>query len=517
MRHTASVRRNPDTDRVLATVMFTDIVGSTVLAASVGDRRWQDLLHRHHALVRAALKRHRGREIDNAGDGFFAIFDRPAQAITCATEIARSVRSLGLQVRAGLHTGEVELRGKTASGIAVHVGARVLGEAGPDEILVTATLKDLVAGSSIEFRDRGTASLKGVPGEWRLYAVVAPAEGTESAPVEAAAAEGVRAGRDRRMAALIVVVGLVAVVAVGAFLVLPELTRQPVVPTTDTIARLPAGAAAFDLAVDVGQRPTGLAFGEGAVFVINFADQTLSRVDVQSGRVDANPAVGGTPTGIATGAGAVWVSAGFGLAREDGGVVRFNARTLQRETPVQIGNGAGALAFGEGALWVADRLRNLVVKIDPTTNAVAAEVPLGNAPDAVVVGAGSVWVSSSLAGVLWKIDPVGLGVVPISLATSPTALAVGDDTVWVSSEQTDMLTGISSATNSTTKTIPVGDGPRGLVASDGFVWVALGGAGEVVRVDPAREEVAQSLTLDGSPESVVVADDGSLWVSVHSP
>ena len=160
-----------ESDRVLATILFTDIVGSTKKAVELGDARWREVLENHHALIRRQLVRYQGRELDNAGDGFFASFDGPARAIRCACEITESVKELGIDVRAGLHTGECELVGEKVGGIAVHIGSRVAGQAGPGEVLVSGTVKDLVAGSGIQFRERGTAELKGVPGEWRLYAV----------------------------------------------------------------------------------------------------------------------------------------------------------------------------------------------------------------------------------------------------------------------------------------------------------------------------------------------------------
>ena len=157
-------------DRVLATVLFTDLVGSTERAAELGDRRWRDLVEQHHAAVRRELGRFDGREVDTAGDGFFATFDGPARAIRCAQAIIEAVRPLGLDVRAGLHTGEVEVADGKVAGIAVNIGARVAARADTGEVLVSSTVKDLVAGSGIDFDDRGTASLKGVPGEWRLFA-----------------------------------------------------------------------------------------------------------------------------------------------------------------------------------------------------------------------------------------------------------------------------------------------------------------------------------------------------------
>ncbi len=158
-------------ERVLATVLFTDIVGSTAKATELGDRAWRELLEQHHRLIRRELIRFRGAELDVAGDGFFARFDGPARAVRCACAITESLRGLGLELRAGLHTGECELLDGKVGGIAVHIGARVAKEAEPGEVLVSSTVKDLVAGSGLRFRDRGTAALKGVPGDWRLYAV----------------------------------------------------------------------------------------------------------------------------------------------------------------------------------------------------------------------------------------------------------------------------------------------------------------------------------------------------------
>jgi class 3 adenylate cyclase len=158
--------------RVLATVLFTDIVGSTEQAVELGDRRWRELLEAYHALARRTLGRFRGREVDTAGDGFLAVFDGPARAVRCACSISQEAARLGLQIRAGLHTGECELVGDKVRGVAVHIGARVVAQAGPGEVLVSSTVKDLVARSGIDFEDRGTHSLKGVPGEWHLFAVV---------------------------------------------------------------------------------------------------------------------------------------------------------------------------------------------------------------------------------------------------------------------------------------------------------------------------------------------------------
>jgi class 3 adenylate cyclase len=162
-------RHRPEPDRVLATVMFTDIVGSTERAAEMGDQRWRELLGSYYDVMRKELGIFRGHEVDTAGDGLLATFDKPARAIRCACSAREKLRRLGLQVRTGLHTGECELIGDSIGGIAVHIGARVAAAANPDEVMGSSTVKDLVAGSGIKFADHGLHTLKGVPGEWRLF------------------------------------------------------------------------------------------------------------------------------------------------------------------------------------------------------------------------------------------------------------------------------------------------------------------------------------------------------------
>jgi class 3 adenylate cyclase len=165
-------RGAPDLDdRVLATVLFTDIVASTERAASLGDRRWRQILDEHDSVTRSEIERFRGRLVKSTGDGFLATFDGPARAIRCAVALTNAVRPLGIEVRTGVHTGEVQVREEDLGGIAVHIADRVMGEAGPGEVLVSGAVPPLVAGSGIEFDDRGVRPLKGVPGEWRLFAV----------------------------------------------------------------------------------------------------------------------------------------------------------------------------------------------------------------------------------------------------------------------------------------------------------------------------------------------------------
>jgi class 3 adenylate cyclase len=166
------IRRTPEPDRVLSTVLFTDIVGSTEQLARIGDKPWKDILARHDELSKAEIERARGTYVDSTGDGVFARFDGPARAVRCAMAIGGAIRPLGIEIRAGCHTGEIELAGDAVRGIAVHIGARVAAMAGPSEVLVSSTVKDLVAGSGLTFEDAGEHELKGVPEPWRLYRVV---------------------------------------------------------------------------------------------------------------------------------------------------------------------------------------------------------------------------------------------------------------------------------------------------------------------------------------------------------
>jgi class 3 adenylate cyclase len=163
-------RSGADPDRILTTLLFTDIARSTELAARIGDRRWRDALDQHHEVMRAELTRFGGREVSTTGDGFFAAFDRPVSAVRCAQAMVLAVSPLGIQIRAGVHTGEVEVRGRDLGGLAVHIAARVAASASPNEVLTSSTVKDLLAGSGVDFMDRGEHELKGAPGMWRLYA-----------------------------------------------------------------------------------------------------------------------------------------------------------------------------------------------------------------------------------------------------------------------------------------------------------------------------------------------------------
>jgi YVTN family beta-propeller protein len=515
--------RGRGTGRTLATVFFTDMVGSTELAARLGDQRWRQLLDTYHRVVRQAIRRGGGREVDSAGDGFFAVFDSPAGAIRTAAALTDELHRLGLEVRTGLHTGEVELMGGKVGGIAVHLGARVGGVAGPGEILLTSTVRDLVAGSDTRFVDRGMRTLKGIPGEWHIYAVERPGA-VPLAPeaLEVTAGQRARTRRTRRIlpvgAAGVV---LVAVAAASAVIAARHGSSSPaaasVTPGPDSVGHLDASASAFTTAVKTGGRqPTDVAVGGGAVWVLNYQSATLVRVDAPTGALVGTSAVGGPPTGVAFGAGAVWITTEFGLTGGVGGsVIRFNPVTNGIDKVITVGDGVQAVAFGSQpeAVWATNQLENTVIRIDTATNAVSATIQLGHRPEALAVGADGVWVGAADMTLL-HIDPATNTVIrTIQLRTVPTAVAVGDGAVWIASSSANSVTRVDPASDRAVLAIPVDTGPTGIAAADGAVWVAASVAGTVDRIDPATNRVIAHTPVQGHPHGVAAAGPDA-WVTV---
>jgi class 3 adenylate cyclase len=513
MRHTAPVARPTRSNRVLATVLFTDIVGSTDLATDLGDRRWRELKDRHHRIVRGVLRRFGGREVDTAGDGFFAVFEQPARAIEAALAMHVALAAIGIAIRAGIHTGEVERHDRDVGGIAVHIGARVMATAEAGETVVTSTVRELVAGADLEFSDRGVTTLKGIDGEWHLYRVSSPL--TDAATAAAAPPEP-----ERRRAwswPIVAIAALASTAVLAAVVLLPRAFAGPVEPGADEVGRIPAGGASFDLAIPVGQRPTGMAIADGVVWVTNAADETLSTIDASSGERLADPAVGGRPTGISVGGGSAWVTTAFGLASgEAGSIVRFD-RQFRVADRIAVGSGVGAIAYGSGSLWVADRLADAVLRVVPETGALDAPIAVGRAPNAVALGAGGIWVTSQLDRTVWRVDTGTATARPIAIIAAPTSIAVDDVAVWVTSEVDDTVVRLDPTTTAVVTSLTGLDGPRGIAPAPDGVWVALAGSRELVRIDRGTNEVAVRHAVSGVPDAVAVDGSGAVWVTVREP
>jgi YVTN family beta-propeller protein len=530
-------RRPPAPERLLATVLFTDIVGSTELAARLGDRRWREVIARHHAVVRRQLKRFGGRELDTAGDGFFATFERPAPAIHCACAIVDGLQSLGISIRAGIHMGECEVMGGKVGGIAVITGARVMGSGGPGDVLVTSTVRDLVAGSGLQFADRGTHELKGVPGQWHLLEVEwerqAPPAGTALVETIAKAfpgpaGEGERPGRRRTILLPGIVALVLAASAVGVFMIRGGGKVAEILPEPNTVARIDTSTNRFIIDVPVGELPEGVAIGEGSVWVVA-RDRILYRIDPESGHVINRIGLTGTgiPTGIAVGEGAVWVALGLDAPRQS--LLKISPKDYAIDPIAIEGSAVEMVAVGGGAVWAVSSIDNFLSKIDPTTNSVAkrvclgelGDVCIGHQPVALTFSEGTLWVANALDASVWRIDPNSLGLteeeIPkIDLKDAPSGLAVGSGRLWVISRMSNSLTVIDAGTKGTIATITLGKGPVGVAVDVDAVWIAEASGQEVVRIDPRTTDFSGRIPVPAGPDQIAVGM-GMVWVTIHAP
>jgi class 3 adenylate cyclase len=514
--------------RRFATVLFTDIVGSTDIAAELGDGRWRELVRRHHAIVRTELKRFDGREVDTAGDGFFAVFDSPGAAIRCACAISERVREVGVEVRAGLHGGEVELDDGKASGIAVNTAARVMSVGGPGEVLVSSSLHDAVAGSTLGFDDHGTHQLKGIDGVWRLFSVTEVDGAERPAPLDPDEASKLRFGIEpgplerRRRAAL--VVGGVLAGAVVAGLLLVVLTRNgtdAITPTAEppppnSIARLDLQTGAVELvnerlAQNVAPQfdNDDLEVGEGSVW--HLRGNTLNRIDptdADTTRLEQTSGFG--IRGIDVGFGSLW-SAATNLARVNPG-----SGEIQREYTIgnePLVNGPSDVVVGLDHTWVST-VDGRLVRVDPETDALTT-YRLGGALERLTSGTDAIWGLDEFNGLVVRFDPTSEAVTDrVQLSGGLDVIAVGEGYVWVLDSNEGRLTPITEGAAEPLTPIDVGAGAEDVTIARGAVWVAAGGS--VLEINPATRQIIRTIAVAPTPiiELAVDSASGSLWVSM---
>jgi class 3 adenylate cyclase len=514
----------------LVTVLFTDIVGSTEIASELGNRRWRELLGRHHRIVRRELRRFGGREIDTAGDGFFATFDRPAQGIRCAWAVSNAVRALGIEIRAGLHVGEAELMGKQVGGVAVHVGARIGAQAGPGEVLVSGTLRDLVPGAGIEFQDRGWRDLKGVAEPQRLFAVAAVDGEPRSAQLPGREASRRRAEivppqplRRRSVLVAGAIVVALAVTATALFLARDgPRTGGPGTPTLrDVLIRIDGETgrvgAPIPLAEGRGERIAEtplILIGEGAVWVRTTGD--VFRVDPETGEPETAGSAGDAYGGghMALGLRAVWLASSRfgGVPRIQ--VVALNPATLDPEVDVRIPatSGTPEIATTDDSVWVgyADRL----VEFNPQSGEPLRSLNLGQSVDQLVGWGPDLWVVDSLARGLFRFDPdKGEIVETIGLQLVPDELEIGEDgQLWVLNQAGGILLPVTASGDIGTP-ISVGGDPSDLAVSGGTVWVADHEQGAIREIDPLLGEIERTVKLGGAPAALAIdSETGDVWV-----
>ena len=518
--------------RGLGAVLFTDIVGSTAVAAEMGNVRWGELVARHHRLIRRELRRHGGQEIDTAGDGFFATFERPVDAIRCAVAAAEAVRELGIAIRAGVSFGELETVGSKPGGLVVNTAARVMSVAGPGEVLVPAAVRDLVPGAGISFADHGVHRLKGLDDELRLFLVTgldgvplaAPLEEEEAAERRAAIAPA-PAPKGRTWA---VVAGIASATVVAAAIWLLAAGGEEEEPPP-AAAKASRSVVELDLVtgevlqpidfVDAGRPPEinqtyELEAGEGAVWAESPANfgAPVFHVDPEHGEVEQVrlPFVVGTGfIAMVTAFDALWATTDQ--------LIRVNPATDEARSILAIPPPASlarpGLAADRRNLWLGTATGTLL-KLDRNGEEIDRRDIEGGI-HLIAVGEGWVWLVDQGAGVVTKIEGKALeSVAEIHLDGNLDAIAVLDGYVWILDFDTGVLTRISTGSDRVTGQETLSADPTAMAVGAGAIWVSHED-GTVTRVDPATMTASEFARVDGSALAVAVDDEReSLWVYV---
>jgi peptide/nickel transport system substrate-binding protein len=504
-------------ERFLTTVLFTDIVGSTEMAAELGDQGWRELVQEHHRIVRAALRRHEGREIDTAGDGFFAVFDAPASAIACALDVVDEVHALGIDIRAGLHVGEVEQIGRKVGGIAVPIGARIMAAADAGEVFVSSTARDLAAGAGLRFDDQGERELKGLPGTWRLYRVTRPQQdvaaaalvSTDRAAQRAAAVRRARARpiwRRHPRASTALVLGLAASIAASGLLTWSP-WRPPALRAVgeNSLGVIDAGRGEIVKQVEVGDQPGGIALGEGSIWVTNQGSGTVSRIDPKTRAVVDTIDVGKEPAGIAVADGSAWVA-----NSGERTVSRINVATGRVVDTIQVGNGPSAVALARGAVWVTDASDGTLLRIDPATGTHGEATGVGSVPIAAAADESGVWVVSQDGGTVSQFDPrSGIALAPaVPVGARPSAVALGGGSVWVANAGDGSISRVDPASHRVAQVVDVGGVPTGLAVAGSNLWIAdSSGAIERLYLQDTSRPVTRIPTSSAPHAITAVGDD----------
>jgi class 3 adenylate cyclase len=516
--------------RRLAAILFLDIVGSTQIATEVGDRRWRDLLGRFRTIVRAEVKRYKGREEDTAGDGFFATFAQPAMCVRAAVAITRRVQALGLDVRCGVHFGETEAIEGHRGGVAAHIGSRVMSLGGAAEVLVTGTVRDLMVGADVEIEDAGIHTLKGVPGSWQVWRLRTLDGIRMPEPLDPSIAHATRdqqpgASRQQRDRVILAggVAGLLFLGVAALFL-----SRQPPPPTRPA-AQPSAGPRLTVLKVDPltnhvtlqvrdayrSNKSYQLVASAGVLWQIMSTDALvgLVRRDMRNGTVVDKIAFTQEPF-TSFGFGSAWVA---NLAGE-GGIDRWDVVTHRKVTTIHLPHWVWSLDPGPTAMWIitAD---HVLTELDPITNAPRNTYPIPlTGADLVVPTKDAVWISAHESGELVEFNPrhhafgrtlrTGHGGNLIGLTSGPSG-----DILWMLDEDGGTMTPIDATSGKPGQ--PIGIGVNAHAATIGFnsVWVAAGN--EVLRLRGTLPDMVARIKMPAGFSAGSIAADaesGSIWV-----
>jgi class 3 adenylate cyclase len=556
--HTASMVRRGHKRR-LTTLLFTDIVGSTDIAAELGDDRWRRLLSDQRSLVRREVRRFGGQLIDSSGDSVFATFEEPIEAVRCACAVLGAVRRLGLELRAGLHLGEAEREGGRVGGIAVHTAARVAAAAAAGEVLVTSTIVDVVAGSGVVFTDRGMHVLKGVPGQWHLFDVAAVDQVSLQPPVDAAEASQIRdrvvppaQSTRRRLSLYVALASAIALVLLIGLVVASADQSGPgsgpsasAGPNKPLLAKISAGAQQATRIDGVFPPNTSQAgpitVVQGHVWLASsdsiepISATYLTKVRPRDGvRVSTARYEWGchaeSPC-VAAARGLVWMTAVVSTAATRprllvGAVdpntngMRYGPRSFREEGRVSFGSiqQIAGLVYGAGSLWTAVAGDHTLYRIDLHGSQPGLPRPIGvtGEIDGLAYGERAVWIIDRINGTLTKVDPVtGSAGSSAPLSGSPSSVAAGNGYVWVTDVTNGELLRVDPSLEQSFAPIDVGRRPIAVTVGGGHVWVANFSDGTVSEVDPTSGTVVQTIPVAAGVRGVAYGD-GALWVATGS-
>jgi class 3 adenylate cyclase len=507
----------------LVTILFTDIVGSSDIAVAVGDRRWKALLEAHNRIVRRALRRHGGKELDTAGDGFFAVFDRQAESIRCAVEIVDGVREIGLEVRAGLHVGEAELIGGKVGGVAVHTGARVGAVGGPGEVVVSSVLRDLVPGAGIDFQDLGDRRLKGVPEEVRLWSVRS-VNGVDVAeplgPVDAAERRDKVPLSQTRRAALVVgaAAGLAVIVGLVGFLAMVQEEPTPGAPTVapiqpNTLIRIDPASMRIEARYQLSGDPLDIEFSVGRVWILE--DGILEVLTPGASELERT-GLGFKPCSIAPAHKGVIVG-----DCEEHELYRVDADLrVRRWTDVPASGGFIQPLETSGGLWVLvsfGRSQDRVYHIEPITGEVLDTTVLPDSTEGVswdlTEAGGFLWTFNHTTGAVLRIAPSTGDVTEVESVSEPVAIASNGAWVWLSDWGPGETLQIDPSNGDV---IDRPEAAGNLTATEDGVWALK--LQVLTRVSDEGEitgRVELPYADDGSGRNQGTYGDGAVWIGVR--
>src|SRR6266540_2589491 len=488
----------PELPSGTVTLLFTDIEGSTRLLRQLGDH-YQDVLAEHRRLMREAFDAHGGQEMGTEGDSFFVVFRRAKDAVAAAAQAQRALTECDwpdgaeLRVRMGLHTGEPVVAEENYVGLGVHRAARIMSAGHGGQVLLSQATRELLIDDpppDVSLRDLGAHLLKDFDAPERIYQLVVPGLPETFPPLktveaqpdtatrfdeqEVAEAVAALAARDRLRKRALLLIGVAAAVILAVVLavfVFGGGGGALASVDANAVGLLTASGSKIAGEVEVGASPAGVAAGDGSIWVTNFDDQTISRVD--------------SDTRVVT-------------------------------QTIQVGSGPSGVAYGGGSVWIANNLDGTVSRIDPKANRVVQVLKVGYGPNGVATGERSVWVANTAERTVSRIDPTsGKVTATISVSAGATDLAVGNGSIWVANELDGTVSRIDAQTNTVTATVRVGDGPRGVAVGKNVVWVTNEFSDNVDRINAAKAEVVKTLALGNRPSGILVAGK-KVWVAVRA-